>query len=106
MDMDVTLRVTPEELTAEAESVQGHITSMQNKFSAVESAVSRSEGYWIGEAGDTHRQLYRRQKEEIDKIFRKLGEQVADLKAAARVYEQTEAAVEAAADSLPDQVLV
>lgn len=106
MSVDFTLKVTPEELLAEAENVQGHISALQNKFSVIGDAVSRSEGYWTGEAGDAHRRTYRGRQEEIDKIFQKLGEQVSDLQAMARGYQETEEAVETAADGLPDNVLI
>ena len=59
------LKVSPEALRSAAQTAQSHINKMVQLFEAVDQLVSRSQGYWQGEAGDFHRKSYEQRKEDI-----------------------------------------
>ncbi len=103
---DVTLVVTPEALCAQAVSVSKEINSMQNEFNTVAGIVSRTKGYWIGEAGDAYRKRYAEYKPELEEIFKRLREYVTDLEKMAGVYEAAEAAAGKIAEELPADIIL
>lgn len=100
------LTVTPETLLEKATSVQKYIRLMKQDFSNLESTVNGTKSYWIGEAGDAHRNYYESQKEEIETIFARLAEDVRDLQTMSGVYSQTEQQVRELAQELPSDVIV
>lgn len=100
-----TLTVEPDVMVAKANAVQGRIREMQASFNALENTVNKTKNYWIGEAGDVHRELYTKQKSNIDEIFKRLAEDVTDLHRMAAEYSSTERQVTAIAEDLPSDVI-
>ena len=103
---NITIKVSTEELLAGADQVQSSLTDMRTRFSSIGEAVSRSNGYWQGEAADRHRRIYGEMREVIDEIMARLGEHVTDLRAMAQVYAEGEQAVEELSYDLPSDVIV
>lgn len=99
------LTVDPDVMVAKANAVQGRIREMQASFSALENTVNKTKNYWIGEAGDAHREFYTKQKSNIDEIFKRLTEDVSDLHQMAAVYSSTEQQVADIAEDLPSDVI-
>ena len=99
------LRVTPEQLKIKATETTAEINQMSQAFDELARVVARTSHYWIGEAGNSHRQEYEKEKKEIDEMLRRLKEHPADLLKMANVYETTEDKVEALAADLPDDVI-
>ena len=54
----VELLVTPDVLNQKAVEVEKNINNMRQRFDAMKTLVEKSKGYWLGEAGDMHRQNY------------------------------------------------
>lgn len=106
MAEQMTIRVSTDELLAGAEQVQSSLNDMKNRFSAIEGAVNRSNGYWQGAAADRHRSIYREMKGTIDEIMARLGEHVTDLRAMAAVYTESEETIEEMTYDLPSDVIV
>lgn len=100
------LTVTPEQLLEKAITAQNQIRRMQQNFQDLENCVNKTKGYWIGEAGDTHRDFYTSKKEEIRTVFARLNEDVSDLQSMAAVYTRTEQDVTAIAEDLPSDAIV
>ncbi|MCC8151646.1 MAG: WXG100 family type VII secretion target [Lachnospiraceae bacterium] len=100
------LTVTPEVMLQKANSVQKYIRLMRQDFSNLENTVNKTQSYWIGEAGDAHREFYQSKKEEIETIFARLTEDVTDLQTMAGVYSQTEKEVTELAQDLPADVII
>lgn len=100
------LTVTPERLQEKAVTVQKRIRQMKQDFTDLENCVNRTRGYWIGEAGDAHREFYTSKKEDIRAAFARLDEDVSDLQSMAAVYARTEQAAAALAEDLPSDAIV
>lgn len=102
----VELLVTPEILNQKAGEVEKHVANMRRRFENMKTLVEKSKGYWVGEAGDQHRQNYSDQAESIDMVLRRLGEHPGDLRAIAQTYTATELKIEdAIVQELPGNVL-
>ncbi len=101
----VELLVTPEQLNQKAAEVEKYVANMRNRFENMKTLVEKSNGYWVGEAGDLHRQNYMSQKDNIDTILRRLAEHPVDLRAIAQTYTTTELKAQEIALDLPGDVL-
>lgn len=105
-DFLTSLTVTPEMMNEKAASVEIKIMTMKRVFAEVERTVNRTKGYWIGEAGDEHRQFYYSKQEDINEIFARLTEDVQDLRTMAAVYSKTENEAKEIAADLPSDVII
>lgn len=106
LDFLTTIKVEPEILKAKAEAVQVRITEMKKSFDAIENTLRKTQNYWIGEAGDAHREMFNKTQDEREEIFKRLLEDVADLNTIAAQYITTESAVKQIAEELPSDVIV
>lgn len=101
----VELLAKPETLNQKAVEVENSVANMRNRFETIRTLVSKSCGYWIGEAGDLHRQNYENQRDNIDAILKRLGEHPGDLRAIAQEYTTVELKAQEIASDLPGDVL-
>ena len=101
----VELLVTPEVLNQKAVEVEKNVANMRTHFENMRTLVEKSKGYWVGEAGDMHRQNYTEQQENIEQILQRLAEHPADLRVIAQTYSDTELKIEEVIQSLPGDVL-
>jgi uncharacterized protein YukE len=99
-------KVDSDVIRAKAQNVQVKINEIKNAFDEMEQSVNRTNQYWIGEAGDAHREYFKSRKDDIQTLFRRWNEEVSDMYQMASVYSQTEAEVEALAEDLPFDVIV
>ena len=90
----IELLVTPERLNQKAGEVEKHVANMRQRFVAMNVLVQKSKGYWIGDAGNMHRQNYSEQQDNIEQVLRRLGEHPGDLRAIAQTYTATELKIE------------
>jgi len=102
---DVILKVTPEILLAKADLITANLQKMQQTLDTLEQTAARTKDYWIGEAGELHRKMYKEQKEVIAEIMLRLKEHPADLRVIAQTYVDTEAVVTEITASLPSDML-
>lgn len=86
----VTVKVSPEVLVTQAEEVRRLGKDMKNRFENLQNTIERTRGYWIGDAGELHRKLYDEQKDDVDKMLRRLLEHPDDLLAIAGNYREAE----------------
>lgn len=105
MALEGTLKVSPEELSRKAESTASHVSSVRNHFAAMQEAVRRSAGYWVGEAGDVHRRTYEEELPVLEEILKRFQEHSADLLLMSQNYLQTEQEVGAMIQELPSDVI-
>lgn len=96
-----TLQVTPEEMLSAASQLSGYLSTMQDAFAGMKNTMSGTEAYWVGAAGDAHRQLYQEQVSKTEEIIRRYQEHVTDLNAMAGVYSDAEQSAVTLADQLP-----
>lgn len=96
-----TLKVTPEEMVSAASELSGYVSNMNECFNQMKNTMSQTANYWVGEAGDAHRQLYQEQVAKTEEIIARYTEHVRDLNAMAGVYDEAEKQAEAKAEELP-----
>ena len=81
-----TLIVSQEEMRAAASELSGYISYMDGCFQRMKRTMDLTNGYWTGDAGDAHRQLYQEQVENIAQIIARYQEHVRDLNEMAGLY--------------------
>lgn len=101
----VHIKVNTAVLNSKAQAVSKSIKNMSNCFDRLETIINRTSYYWIGEAGDTQRKMYKDQKPKIDEMMKRLKEHPTDLMEIARTYESAEAEVASIATELPADVI-
>ena len=101
MAYDMTIKVTTEELTNQAQQVQTAANDLKECFDNLKQLVIGTSRFWQGEAGDTHREGFAKQHSDLDEIVSRYQEHVRDLQTMAGVYQEAEAAAQSAVDELP-----
>lgn len=102
---DVRIKVNSAVLKDKAQNVSNSIRNMENCFEQLETIINRTSYYWIGEAGDMHRRIYKDQKPQIEEMMKRLKEHPIDLVTIAQTYENTESAVQSIAAELPGDII-
>jgi WXG100 family type VII secretion target len=103
---DVELLVTPEQLNNKAAEVEKNVANMRTRFDNMKRLIDKSQNYWIGDAGDMHRQNYADQVENIELVLKRLAEHPEDLRAIAQTYSETELKIaDVIVPELPGDVL-
>lgn len=90
MSDSVRIKVTTEELKKVAGEADTALSDMRKKVQAMETAISRTYSYWIGNAGDQHRMLYTKQKEKTEDVLKRWTEHPKHLREIAGLYETIE----------------
>jgi len=102
----VNIKVTPEVLTAKSSEVAKKVNNMKQYFADLKDCVDKTGGYWIGDAADRHRSMYKEMEGEIEAILQRLGEHPVDLVTIAQKYSDVELKIEQDIDALPGDILV
>ena len=105
-DSQVSFRVTPEILLSKSTEAAGKVNSMKRHFEELRALMDKTKGYWLGEGGDKHRQLYYDLEKDTEEILRRLGEHPADLVTIAQRYFNVEMEIQQAVQELPGDVIV
>lgn len=103
---DVMIKVTPEELYAKSQNISSILGKTQQNFQEMEDIINKTESYWIGEAGEAHRQMFRDMMPHIEEITKRITEHVRDLNEIAGVYQETEREIQEIAEQLPSDVII
>lgn len=102
---DVQIKVDSAALLEKAGLVRTNILNMEKCFDNLEQIVTRTSYYWIGEAGEMHRNIYREQMPKVDEMLKRLKEHPADLEGIARTYESAESQIQSYAEELPGNII-
>lgn len=102
----VSFKVTPEVLTAKSADAAKSVNAMRRHFEQLRGLVDKTRGYWCGEAGDKHREMYYGLDEDTEEILRRLGEHPVDLVAIAQKYSDTELKIQQEIEELPGDVII
>ena len=102
----IRLRVTPSQLQEKADEVSEQIKNTEMQFRNLAEAIQRTNGYWIGEAGDLHRRKYEEGKQTIENMLRRWKEHPKDLLTMAGNYSMTEMRVQEISVELPSDVII
>ena len=103
--MDGHIKVNTATLHNQANTVANLINMVKENFSTLQETVNGTNSYWIGEAGDAHREKYAKQQSKFDEAIRRLTENVTDLRIMAGVYDDTERQALSEAESLIGAVI-
>ena len=103
---NITLKVTPEVLVSKSEEVTKRINQMSLHFDQLFQLIEKTKGYWVGEAGDKHRTLYKDMTDDIDEMLSRLKEHPVDLVTIAQQYSDVELKIEQEIASLPGDIIL
>ena len=56
----VEIKVQPEVLDLKAQEVLSAVNKMEQIINSIQTTVSRTQYYWVGDAGNVHRKMYER----------------------------------------------
>ncbi len=102
----VSFQVTPDILKSKSTEVSRSVSRMRGHFEELKNLMEKTGGYWIGEAGDMHRQMYKDIEGSVEEMLKRLGEYPVDLLAIAQNYTDAELSIEEDIETLPDDVIV
>lgn len=100
------LTVDPEVLRQKSVTTAEKISKMKKAFEELSATVNKTNNYWIGEAGDAHREFFNSAKPEIEEIFKRLSEHSKELGEMAAVYSNVEREVTQISEELPSDVII
>ena len=104
-NVGVSFRVQPDVLDEKAQIVSSQVKSIEDLFKSIQSTVSSTRNYWIGEAGNTHRKAFQSQKDDIETILKRLKEHPVDLRKIAGTYRDGEKVVADIMNGLPNNLI-
>ncbi len=102
----IRFHVTPDILRNKSVDLSRSIRRMGEHFGELQRLVEGTGAYWMGEAGDMHRQRYRDLKENVEGILGRLEEYPRDLLTIARNYMDVELSIEEDVETLPEDVIL
>lgn len=102
---DATIKVSTDVLRAKAEDVSKLVSELENVYSSIERKISTTSTYWIGDAGEQHRNMYKEQKDEVKNMVRRFREHTVELIEMADVYDGVERAVKELGNTLQGDVI-
>lgn len=88
-------------LHKKAQDVSGKVSAMERSFEQMNSIIAGTQHYWIGEAGDMHRQLYQEGRAKVEEMLQRLKEHPKVLEEIAENSEEGERQVIVIAQELP-----
>ena len=99
------IQVEPDQLLNAANQVQSKVKMMQQSFETINTYISKTNGYWKGEAGDFHREMYAKQQTRTIEAINTLQKRVEELQQLAANYTGAEQQASSLAGQLPDNVI-
>lgn len=106
MPEELTVRISTEALKQASADLSKKSGDLKNAFGEMTEAMNRTNGYWLGEAGEAHREVYHQLIPRQEEALKRLQEQVDNLSKIAGIWEETEQEVKELDLSLPDDVIM
>ena len=91
-DGEFVLKVKPEDLEAKAKTISDSIKNIETAFKKIQTEVNGTKSYWKGQASGKHYKMFDDNKDEIQKVIKRLKEHPTDLLEMAGIYKQVEKA--------------
>ena len=101
MAMDITLRVDPGVLSAKADEMNTQKTTILQIMDQAKTEITSLTGTWKSAAADEYQNRFKQIYDDIDNMLAIASEHIHDIKQAAEIYTNAEAAAKAAAEGLP-----
>ena len=100
-----TIVVKPEELVAKSAELHKKIAVLKSQFERMNNLMQKTNSYWLGEAGNFHRDMYNRSVEDEPTLIKSLEEYSNILVQIAANYETNENKLVMEAGALPNDIL-
>lgn len=101
----VTLTVAPTQMYQTASDLETKIASSQKLFAEMIDIIKNTSAYWEGNVAQQERNNFLGENDSFENLISNLTNYVSELKIITSVYQLTENAVSAEAQSLPDNIL-
>lgn len=105
MSGDVRLKVNSSVMRAKAQEIQNRVMTMEQRWNQIKNTITRSKGYWAGDASNKHQEYLKEIEGDIEKILKRIKEHPQDLLKMAGIYEKAETEVNSLAGALPDDII-
>ena len=105
MSLSGQILVSTEALVQQADVVRGELANVRESFEEMERLMTATQRFWLGDAAQSHRQLYLSKRGGIEEILRRYQEHVTDLEEMAGVYREAESAAHEVVHELPQSQL-
>lgn len=102
---DFILKVSPEEMIAQAERVKAGVDNVARQFEAVGERVRGSVSYWEGVSSSRHVVRFDKIREKYETLAKCLRKRPDDLLKMAGLYNENEQSVTEASEALPGSIL-
>lgn len=99
------IKVSSEELVKKSKEISDKIQSIRKNFSDIEDAVMMSRKYWIGNAADNYRDIYKELYQEAENIFHRIEDRSNSLYQIAKNYENAEEELVRISKDLPTNLI-
>ena len=99
------IRVDPEIMMEKSSAIEGKVRTLTECIGRFENKVNATSYYWIGEAGELYRSLYRESQDEMAEIIERISSLAGKLHGIAQQSSENEKEVTELAESLMDQVI-
>lgn len=100
------VRVETGKLKQAALEIEEKLNQLQAAFAGMDEVMERTQGYWLGEAGDTHRKVFWEQQPKREETIKRLQVHIRDLQKMAGIYDTAEQEAVNTAESLPEDVII
>lgn len=102
---EIDIRVSAEVLMQKSDAAMKKISSIRRRIGRIESAVTQSSNYWVGDGSDAHRKAYNDFRENLEDAVRRFEENAKDLQTIARNYSENESQIQSLVEELPIDVI-
>jgi uncharacterized protein YukE len=102
---DARIKVDTSTLVNKAVETSRSISKMENSLARLDTIIKRTSYYWIGEAGERHREIYNGEKSEVNAMMARLREHPKDLLEMANVYNLAEKEIQQVSKGLPGDLI-
>lgn len=99
-------KVDTSKLETASATLKQKIQKARTSYGNVMTIVKNTNRYWIGEAGEEHRNAFLEQQDDIDQILARLSEHPDDLMKIANIYVKVEDATDEIAKAPATQLIV
>lgn len=103
--MAIALKVSPEELKAQAANFEAEVSKIKTALNQIDGYVKGTKKYWQGDASDAHIQKYLEAVTSVGAVIKKLEKDPKDLLQITGIYESTEEENSQVAMELPSDVI-
>ena len=102
---NIRIKVAPEELLSKAQEVTRNTQSLKRHFDSLKKVIDKTQRYWIGDAGSSHRTAYTELTKNIEELLTRLNKHPGEFETIAKNYIDTEKIIEERVTKLPTNII-